>query len=244
MARLLRTDRLDGSIRMDLRMNVSGNPGALRLPWLRRGVGGEPIIGEARDRQRRRRRRMLLIALLLVVAVAVSYGGFRLGGGGSAGLGRLAAASARPAELPRQPGWYVGHARVASPGCSHCVQTASWASTIPYRDKANDFPQRTMVVLGTHDVIVMITRAWQPHTLAWMLTRRPLRITPGRIQTNFEGNPTNGRVSQWQTATWLNGSFVTVYVFFGSDHPTRADVGRAQRELAATSFPRWKVKSG
>ena len=31
-----------------------------------------------------------------------------------------------------QPGWYVGEARVATPGCVRCVQIASWASTIPY----------------------------------------------------------------------------------------------------------------
>jgi hypothetical protein len=117
----------------------------------------DPLIQEARDRHRRRRRRLLWAALVLAIAVA-AYGGFRWRGGGP-GPTPPGAAGARPAGLPHQPGWYVGEARVATPGCVRCVQIASWASTIPYLDKPGDFPQRTMTALGPK-LLVELCRQW------------------------------------------------------------------------------------
>jgi hypothetical protein len=218
-----------------------------KLTWRRWRIGPafEPLIEEARDRQRRRRRRLILTVFVLAAAVAAAYGGFRLSGGGG-GLGGPGVSAAAPAELPRQPLWFVGQAPVPQAGCSRCVQTASWASTIPYEDSPNDFPVQTMLALGPHDAIVMITRGWQPQAgqgpLRWMRTRRPLRIVRSQIHSGFEGNPTRDHVSQWETATWRNGSFVTVYVFFGSPHPPPSDVANAERELAGTRFPTWKIR--
>jgi hypothetical protein len=126
---------------------------AISITPARQRPHADPLIQEARDRHRRRRRRLLLAALVLAVAVA-AYGGFRWRGGGP-GTAPSGAAGARPAALPHQPGWYVGGARVATPGCVRCVQSASWASTIPYLDKPNDFPQRTMTALGPKDAIVL-----------------------------------------------------------------------------------------
>lgn len=203
------------------------------------GIASDPLIEEARDRQRRRRRRWLLVLLLGVAVAAIAYGGFQFGRGGGGASSRIAASAARPAGLPRQPGWYVGQARVFPAGCSQCVQTGSWASTIPYLDRNGDFPQRTIPALGPHDVIVWVTRSWQPSAPKWMLARGSLRVLPGRIHANFEGNPTNGRVSEWFASTWRGGSFDSAYVFFGSPHPSRADVERAERELAKATFPQW-----
>jgi hypothetical protein len=135
----------------------------------------------------------------------------------------------------------VGEARVATPGCARCVQTASWASTIPYLDKPNDFPQRTMTALGPKDAIVLVTRSWQPSRPRWMLQRHTLRIVRRLIHAGFEGNPTHDRVSEWLVASWRAGSFVSVYVFFGSPTPLARDVARAERELAATTFPTWSL---
>ena len=59
----------------------------------------------------------------------------------------------------------------------------------------------------------------------------------------FEGNPTHGRVSEWITSTWRNGSLVQVYVFFGSPVPTASTVARAQRELRGTRFATWTIRN-
>jgi hypothetical protein len=213
----------------------------LRLPG-REPVVADPLIREARDRQWRRRRRLFLIAVLLFFAAVAIYGGFRPGGGASPPSGLTAL---HPAEMPHQAGWYVGASRVATPGCKDCVQLASWASTVPYLDQPGDFPQHTMVTLGRDDVIVWMTRSWQPVTTAlrWMLKRHSLRIVPGIIRAGFEGNPAPSRVSEWGSATWRSGSFVSVYVFFGSPKPTVATIGRAQSEITRARFPPWHLRS-
>ena len=220
-------------------MNLSGATNTVRLPWRTRERGVDPIIKEARDRQRRRRRGMLIAMLVLAAA---TYGGWRWESGGGSAPARVATSSARPAALSHEPGWYVGAARVPTPGCRGCVQTASWASTVPYLDRPNDFPQRTMFALGPHDVIVNVTRSWGPSEPRWALTRRPLHINPEGIHAGFEGNPTRGRVSVWLTSTWRNGSAVSVYIYFGAPHPNRLDVKRAQRELDTTRFPAWSTE--
>ena len=143
-----------------------------------------------------------------------------------------------PAQLPRSAGWHVGAAHV-TPGCVRCVQTESWASTIRYRDQPQALPQRTIRALPRTGVIVWVTRSRQPSPPAWMLRSRTLRIVRSAIHGNFEGNLTNGRVSQWFASTWRSGSFVTAYVFFGSPSPPQALIADAQRELDAMRLPRW-----
>jgi hypothetical protein len=155
----------------------------------------------------------------------------------------LASAVAPPAALPRGHGWHVGTARIASASCPRCVQVDSWGSTIRYRDAPNDFPHRTMARLGRDDLIVQVLRSWEPSPPRWVLTRRPLRIRRSQIHASFEGNTTHGRASLWSSATWRNGSFVQVYVFFGSPSPGAAAIARAQSELDHTSFPRWTIRS-
>jgi hypothetical protein len=147
---------------------------------------------------------------------------------------------APPAHLPPSPGWHVGAAHVSTPGCSRCLQTESWASTIAYRDRPVDFPQRTITVLPSRGIVIHVTRAWQPAPPAWMLRRNPLRIVRSAIRPNFEGNPTNGRVSQWLGTTWRAGSYVTVYVFFGTPRPSAALVARAQAELDGVRLAAWR----
>jgi hypothetical protein len=146
------------------------------------------------------------------------------------------------AALPHDPGWHVGSARIPNGSCPRCVQVDSWSATVPYRDKPNDFPQRTMARLGRNDVIIQISRSWQPSMPRSLLKRHPLRIAEKEIHPNFEGNTTHGRVSLWATSTWRNGSFVTVYVFFGSPRPTSTVVARAQHELDNTRFATWSIK--
>jgi hypothetical protein len=147
---------------------------------------------------------------------------------------------ASPAMLPQRPGWQVGGVRVPTQGCARCVQTESWASTIPYRDRPMDFPQHTITVLPPRGIVIHVTRSRRPLPPSWMLRRNRLRIVRGAIRGNFEGNPANGRVSQWLAATWRAGSFVTVYVFFGVPRPSAALVGRAQAELDGMRLPVWR----
>lgn len=153
----------------------------------------------------------------------------------------LARPVAPPAVLPGSGGWHAGTARVVSRSCPRCVQVDSWASTVRYRDTPNDFPHRTMAALGKDDVIIQLIRSREPSPPRWELTRRPLRIRRAGIHAGFEGNTTRGRVSLWGSSTWRSGSFVQAYVFFGSPHPGKAAVARAQRELDRTLFPQWFI---
>ena len=149
---------------------------------------------------------------------------------------------APPAELPHDPGWQVRTAWIPVLSCPRCVLADAWAATVPYLDKPNDFPQKTMAKLGPADVIVQVNRSWQPSMPPSMFKRHPLRILRKEIHASFEGNPTHGRASLWGTSTWRNGSFVTVYVFFGSPNPAPPVIARAQRELDRTRFAPWSIK--
>ena len=147
--------------------------------------------------------------------------------------------TAPPARLP-PTGWHVGSARVT--GCAGCVQTESWASTIRYRDPANQLPpQGTMAVLPRSGVIVHVTRSWEPSPPAWVHQVHPLRITRDATTASFEGNTTGGRVSRWTGATWRAGSYVSVWVLFGRPSPTAAQIRIAQAELAGTVFAPWRL---
>lgn len=156
----------------------------------------------------------------------------------------LAALVIAPPALP--PGgstWHVGTATIRSDICPRCVQKFSRAATVRYLDAPNDFPQKTMETLGRDDVILQVIRSWEPSPPKWVFERRPLRIVRSQIHAGFEGNTTHGRVSQWIASTWRNGSFVEVYVFFGSPVPTASTVARAQRELSGTRFATWTIRN-
>ena len=150
---------------------------------------------------------------------------------------------APPALLPHGSGWHVGSAIVRSHSCPRCVEKFSRASTVRYLDAPNDFPQKTMETLGPDDVILQVTRSWEPSPPKWVFERHPLRIVRSQIHPNFEGNPTHGRVSEWITSTWRNGSLVQVYVFFGAPNPSPATVARTQRELDGTRFATWTIRT-
>jgi hypothetical protein len=149
--------------------------------------------------------------------------------------------TAPPARLPAA-GWHVGSARLSGAGCAGCVQTASWAATIPYRDAASELPpHRTMAVLPPTGIVVHVTRSWEPSPPAWVHRVRPLRIAPGAVTTSFEGNTTRARVSRWTGSTWRAGSYVDVWVLFGKPTPTRAQLRRAQSELERAVFTSWRI---
>jgi hypothetical protein len=149
---------------------------------------------------------------------------------------------ATPAALPAARGWHMGTARIRNASCPRCVQADSWASTVPYRDAPNDFPHRTMAALGRDDVIVRVTRSWEPSAPNWERARRPLRIRRSRVRTSFEGDTTHGRVSLWTGSTWRAGSYVSVDVFFGSPAPSPAVIAAAQQELDGARFARWSIR--
>jgi hypothetical protein len=150
---------------------------------------------------------------------------------------------APPALLPGGSGWHVASATIRSHSCPRCVQKFSRASTVRYLDAPNDFPQKTMPTLGPDDVILQVTRSWEPSPPKWEFMRHSLRIVRAQIHARFEGNPTHGRVSEWITSTWRNGSLVQVYAFFGSPSPTASTVAQAQRELDGTRFAAWTIRN-
>jgi hypothetical protein len=148
-----------------------------------------------------------------------------------------------PAQLPNLPGWHVGSARLADAGCARCVQTESWASTVPYRDAPNQLPPwKTLAALRRAGLIVHVTRAWQPAESAWAVRRHPLHISRAEIHANFEGNTSPDRVSLWNASTWRNGSYVTVWVFFGSPRPGLELIARAQKEIDRVKLPTWHIR--
>lgn len=154
----------------------------------------------------------------------------------------LAGVAAPPALLPAHAGWSAGAARIVAAGCPRCIQTESWASSIPYADPPNQLPPwRTLAALPRNGVLVHVTRSWEPSPPRWIYRRRPLHVDRGAIRTNFEGNA-GERVSLWSTSTWRRGSYVTVWVFFGRPVPTASEVARAQAELDGTSFPAWHLR--
>jgi len=153
-----------------------------------------------------------------------------------------ASALAAPAQLPKGPGWHVGTARLGDAGCARCVQTESWAATVPYRDPPNQLPPwKTLAALRQGGLVVHVTRSWQPAEPAPALIKRPLRIVRTHIHANFEGNKSPDRISLWKASTWRNGSFVTVWVFFGSPRPGSTLIGRAQAEIDRVKLPVWHL---
>lgn len=64
----------------------------------------------------------------------------------------------------------------------------------------------------------------------------------GKRKRPFEGNTSHGRVSLWNVSTWRAGSYVTVWVLFGSANPSHAAIARAQAELDGVQFAGWKFK--
>jgi len=151
--------------------------------------------------------------------------------------------AAPPALFPHVAGWHLGSARLNAAGCPRCVQTESWASTVRYADPPNQIPpHRTMARLRRDGIIIHVTRSWEPSAPRWVHQRHALRIRRAAIHPNFEGNTTDGRVSLWQGATWRSGSYMSVYVFFGSPVPSAVTVARAQAELDAVRLPAWHFR--
>jgi hypothetical protein len=68
-----------------------------------------------------------------------------------------------------------------------------------------------------------------------------LHIKRTQVRANFEGNTTPGRVSLWSASTWRNGSYVTVWVFFGSPRPDSTLIARAQTEIGRVKLPAWHI---
>jgi hypothetical protein len=149
---------------------------------------------------------------------------------------------APPARLPAGSGWLAGSTRIINPGCAGCIQTETWASTVRYRDPPNQLPpHRTMAAMRAHDVVVHVTRSWEPSAPPWTKRQHPLRILRSLTRANFEGNTTHGRVSLWTGTSWRAGSYVSVWVLFSAPMPAKADIARAQRQLDRATFAPWHI---
>jgi hypothetical protein len=149
---------------------------------------------------------------------------------------------APPARLPAGSGWLTSATRIINPGCTGCIQTESWASTVPYRDPPNQLPpHRTMSAMRAHDILVHVTRGWEPSAPPWTLRRNSLTIRRSHITSNFEGNTTRGRVSLWSGTSWRGGSYVSVWVVFGAPVPGVAEITRAQYQLDRAVFAPWHI---
>ena len=134
------------------------------------------------------------------------------------------------------PGWDTGSsgpAKIEPDG----EYTSSWAATVAYRDPPNQFPPHHTLDALPPDGIAIV---------AWV-TRNPggrSELPPGRPpfeladanQGQFEGVPSDR--ATYQIAAHVPGRFdVTLWVFFGSAHPTRGQLDRAQAELDRLQLP-------
>ena len=144
----------------------------------------------------------------------------------------------QPARLPARRGWHVGTSG-ASPIGPSGAQTESWASTVPYRDPRNQLPPtRTLARLPRQGVLVWIgvsvdSRLAGPPPRGW----NSLRIARRKIGSGFEGVP--ARYGLYRAFIPRPRYTLDVWVFFGTAHPTRRIVARAQAELDGVRLPRW-----
>jgi hypothetical protein len=140
-----------------------------------------------------------------------------------------------PATFAPADGWLRGSsgaAKIQPDG----EQTTSWASTVPYRDSSDQFPpHETLAALPPDGVLVV---AWLQQFGA---EHAPLEEPPFRLAefTNgsFEGVPQQNATRMLHAGARNYG--VTLWVFFGREHPTDEQLERAQAELDRLNLPDW-----
>jgi hypothetical protein len=130
--------------------------------------------------------------------------------------------------------WHVGAGQVhACPGvpASRCVQVASWASTVRWRDCAGCLPHRTIATLPPDGVALQVFISRE------QLVGKPFLVWPPRIRTQdisgIEGVSNHYGVYQRFARVGL-GEDAYVWAFFGRAHPTPAQFALANAELATT----------
>jgi hypothetical protein len=138
-----------------------------------------------------------------------------------------------PALFAAHGGWHTGHDRVhACPGvsASRCVSVESWAATVPWRDCGGCLPHRTIASLPPNGIALQVFVAVEhplvaKRRIAWPPTIRARDVVAG-------GEGIASRYGVFQLFARAGAREVYVWAFFGRAHPTRAQLARANAELA------------
>jgi hypothetical protein len=142
-----------------------------------------------------------------------------------------------PARFRWARGWHVGtggRARVRPQG----VATTSWAATVPYRDPPFHVPpHRTLRALPRDGIAILLGLVHDSRGVGYERWNT-LRIDRRRIEAGFEGVPS--RFGLYRAVVPRRAYALDLWVFFGSAHPSRGVVARAQAEFDAVRLPDWR----
>jgi hypothetical protein len=119
------------------------------------------------------------------------------------------------------------HAQV-SRLASRCVQTASWAATIPWRGCGACLPHQMIAALPRDGIMLQVTVAVERPLVA----RRalwPPTIRARDVGAGFEG--VARRYGVYQLFARFGQVEAYVWAFFGRSRPTAAQLAAANREL-------------
>jgi hypothetical protein len=112
------------------------------------------------------------------------------------------------------------------------------ASTSIFHDPPGVFPSVTLQKMP-RDGIVILGSGWlaQPPPLSTVPAPRqqPYQLSQFRHDRGWEGQPATN-VPQFVLFTSSDKHLLDVRVFFGTQHPSRQQVARAQRELNTLSW--------
>ncbi|HEY3921760.1 MAG TPA: hypothetical protein VGL76_06560 [Gaiellaceae bacterium] len=130
-------------------------------------------------------------------------------------------------------GWHVGAGPVhACPGvpASRCVQVASWAATVRWRDCGECLPQKTIDALQPDGVAIEVVLSVEHPPVAHRTIAWPPHITSATL-SGIEGIP--NKIGVYQVFARVGGGKEAyVWAFFGRGKPTHAQIAKANAELA------------
>src|SRR5262249_8006228 len=111
-----------------------------------------------------------------------------------------------------------------------CVAAQGWASTVPYRDCANCVPPyQTIAAMPRGGIIIQVTNARERPPFG-ALGGWPPRLRASQVVAGFEGEPTSiGDIQLYVQGQ--DGVDHSLFVWFGTAHPTAVQLARATAEL-------------
>jgi hypothetical protein len=118
----------------------------------------------------------------------------------------------------------------AASGWTHARgSTLVIVATVPIVDKPGWWPQSTLRRLPPQGIVIVATRF--PPSRGIPTRSLPLGLRDAEVRHGWEGQPA-GNVAEYVLWQRVDGVFLDVRVYFGTQHPRRDVKARAQAELA------------